>query len=251
MATDDQQADSKADPNPTIGEGSNEDIDSIPVAKVCVDQSVACSQSAFTSITPCAVQQTPQKIPQIEVDREITILIQAVPISADLLPNSGRKKTNEEGSTILPIILLSKNSRQLEYAKTSCNLPSSQPHVQMKNKAVAAHGPMQLRDSTKEKRRQREEAQKKGPAKAKIPRNKKKAQLFNESGLVDVQVTFEHCSKLAEVTGFQTTQVLSALQEDNAERQAHMADHVTDYDPEECDFVFDSDSEEEGDTDLE
>ena len=179
--------------------------------------------------------------------------MQLVPLNDVYHTKSGRQGLNEAGPNNPPTILKRNKGKDTHAATASCHIPSTEvQRVKHKNKVVEAHGPMQLRESTREKRRQSEEARNKKPPKTKIPRNNKKAHLTNESGLVDVQVTFEHCSKVAQVTGFQTSQVIKVLQEDNAERQqANLDDHVTDYDPEECDFVFNSDSEFEGDSDLE
>lgn len=40
----------------------------------------------------------------------------------------------------------------------------------------------------------------------------------NGNGLIEIEVTYEHCSKMAYGSGFKTSQVLRALQDDNTER---------------------------------
>lgn len=68
-------------------------------------------------------------------------------------------------------------------------------------------------ESTKIKRIKRTQAQSKATG-----ISQPKVALINESGLVRIEVDFEHCSKIAESIGFQTTQVTHALKEDNDER---------------------------------
>jgi hypothetical protein len=89
-----------------------------------------------------------------------------------------------------------------------------------------------------------EEIKRRGPTKKVKPKktvkNKNKAQLANDNGLIEVQVAFEHCSRIAQVTGFQ-------IDEDcDAQRiQKQCEDHVEGYDPEQDDFVFEIESEDE------
>lgn len=111
-------------------------------------------------------------------------------------------------------------------------------------KKVLEIPPRVLRPSTKLKRKQQEEARE---AKAQAKSSRKKAQTeslgnsvkhknkqaclkLNKDGFVEVQVDYDLCSKIADGAGFQTAQVLQALQEDNEARFAQGAALIQDKD---------------------
>ncbi|KAF3322526.1 twinkle protein [Carex littledalei] len=76
-----------------------------------------------------------------------------------------------------------------------------------------------LLESMKQKRKMGEQAQmKEGKAKSFKVGIQPKTTLSKEGELVQIQVEFEHCSRIVETIGFQTSQVIRALNDDNAER---------------------------------
>lgn len=70
--------------------------------------------------------------------------------------------------------------------------------------------PRVLRPSTRQKRKQQQQAR---DIRAKVNKNSNKAQekkarlVTNLEGLVEVHVSYEHCSRLAAGLGFNTTQI--------------------------------------------
>lgn len=197
--------------------------------------------------TPVATKEHAEPIPRGNTVVEVpvrTFLISAVSFS-----ESAQKGIIPfEETSITPLRIL-KRAKNKEIGSNI--LPNRQSGVDMQQT------PMVLRDSTRQKRKMRDEAQKKvkqAEKSKKQPSNKNKAQMVKENGLVQVKVAFPHCSQIAKVTGFQTSQVMHALQEDNLQRPTLQPEEneeiEIEFEPTECTVGFEPDHEVELDSDL-
>lgn len=209
-------------------------------------------------VTPQDVaEKRQQQISKAQDSQGIDIQVQSVPISAV----SPKRKNNliKEASINQPRILHRNKNKAVMGQQDDSSLPVMQLAGAMWQEKEA-HGlrplvePTRqekkrlLLESTKLKRKMREQAQSKG---AKAGFAKPKATITNEEGLVEIQVEFQHCSRIAEATSFQIDQVTYALIEDNEERAHVLIDHDPNYVPEDITSIFDPLSEDEDDSDEE
>lgn len=250
-----------------VNQGVFPDVDLFPTAvedlhgngtqafgeKEGVEKDVVSQSTTFQkTYTRRVTEEVPKNLPTANKGHDIDIPVQSVSITA-VSPNSERNILFMASADNPPRIL----QRQVSMA-TAISQHGGQP-IRQQLEAVRKEsiGPKilceptrqekkrLLLESTKQKRKRRGKAQlKEGRADSFKDGFQPKAAITNEEGLVEIQVEFEHCARIAEVTGFQTSQVVCALHEDNAERaQAN--------DPEESSSEFDPQTEDVGDSDEE
>lgn len=250
----DQGANFDADLTPTLGGVVG--AEGMVSSPLIVDTNYLASQDVREEIfnTPQIVQKRPQEIPVEEDSEVIDIQVQSVPISA-ISPRGKNLLINEVSNNQPQILKRNKNKETTGQQDYSCILTKHQPNTTRQEKEV--HGPRVsaeptrqekkrlLLESTKARRKIRKQAQLKGVKAG------PKATLTNNGGLVEIQVEFQHCSRIAEAAGFQTAQVISAIKEDNEERAHVLSEHDPNYVPEDNTSVFDPQSEDEDDSDAE
>lgn len=241
---------------PTLGEVT---LDEVANHESSLHPVASQSTSDGSLNTQLATQPLPQQIVEENGNCVIDIQVQTVPISA--VSPKGKNMLIGEGSKNSPRIL--QRHKSMATANDSCTgdamhlIDTTRQEI---NKE--AHGPRflveptrqekkrVLLESTKMKRKQREAQVKGGKAGSEKP----KASLTNKDGLVQIQVDFKHCSRIAEVTGFQPTQVIDTLNKDNEERAVVLiqtTDNNQIYVPEGCTVISDPHSEDKMGSDAE
>lgn len=76
-----------------------------------------------------------------------------------------------------------------------------------------------MRSNTRQKRKTLELAEGKGESSKKVQQAHNPAQILNFDGLIEIQVEYDHCSRLAHGLGFRTAQIIEALEADNQDRR--------------------------------